>query len=84
MAISICVFCLIGMISFKVFPLYYRAGSSSVVQMSCSVGLGLLLSRLYEEHFRYVYMQSYTVQARWSVRWIHGSGVVAARIVLFP
>lgn len=31
-----------------------RAGSSAVVQMSCSLGLGLLLSKLYEEHFRCV------------------------------
>ena len=28
-----------------------------MVQMSCSLGLGLLLSRLYEEHFRCVYMK---------------------------
>ncbi|CAH3022453.1 unnamed protein product, partial [Porites evermanni] len=28
-----------------------KAGSSSVVQMTCSLGLGLFLSRLYEEHF---------------------------------
>jgi len=28
-----------------------KAGSSAVVQTSCSLGLGLLLSRLYEEHF---------------------------------
>ena len=34
--------------------LLFRAGSSAVVQMSCSLGLGLLLSKLYEEHFRYV------------------------------
>jgi len=28
-----------------------KAGSSAVVQMSCSLGLGLFLGRLYEEHF---------------------------------
>ncbi|KAK3740115.1 hypothetical protein QZH41_012352, partial [Actinostola sp. cb2023] len=28
-----------------------KAGSSSVIQVHCSLGLGLLLSKLYEEHF---------------------------------
>ena len=35
-------------------PVFFRAGSSAVVQMSCSLGLGLFLSKLYEEHFRHV------------------------------
>ena len=34
--------------------LFFRAGSSAVLQMSCSLGLGLFLSKLYEEHFRHV------------------------------
>ncbi|XP_022783954.1 focadhesin-like isoform X5 [Stylophora pistillata] len=32
-----------------------KSGSSAVLQMSCSVGLGLFLSKLYEEHFSDAY-----------------------------
>ena len=38
----------------------FRAGSSSVVQMTCSLGLGLFLSRLYQEHFRYGWTLGFT------------------------